>query len=87
MAYTWERGYMQYYRNTPDNIINNGSTNSFAAQQIRPVIPQVYSTYLVTGAARQISETEGAHDGYESSHSLEGWGEPDMHKNQNGTLL
>jgi hypothetical protein len=23
IAYTWARGYMQYYRNTPDNIINN----------------------------------------------------------------
>jgi hypothetical protein len=182
MAYTWARGYMQYYRNTPDNIINNthlslmlngallldqgfvfnsvdpmsifeyskesafvlsgksmdygnvtlengslkidsqqdafnstgnstgaqqdyerakqfdinatpitdylnnGSSNSFSAQQIRSVIPQVYSTALVTGVARHISETEGAHDGYESSHSVEGWGEPDS-MNLIGTVL
>lgn len=175
MAYTWARGYMQYYRGAPDNIVNNthlslmlngallldqgfvfnsvdpmsiveyakqtayvltgkstdygnvsldngsikidpqqdafNSTGdpegaqedynrakqfdinatpitdylnndsmpggSFAAQQIRSVIPQVYSTGLVTGVARQTSETEGSHDGYESSHNVEGWGEPD----------
>jgi len=173
MAYTWGRGYMQYYRNTPDNIVNNthlslmlngallldqgfvfnsvdprsifeyskesafvlsgksldygnvtldngslkidpqqdafnstsnsteaqqdserakqfdinatpitdylnnGSSESFAAQKIQSIIPQVYSTLLATGVDRQTTETEGSHDGYESSHKVEGWGEPD----------
>ncbi|MBU4339665.1 MAG: hypothetical protein KKD46_01905, partial [Euryarchaeota archaeon] len=59
--------------------LNNDSMpgGSFVEQQIRTVIPQVYSTGLVTGVARHTSETEGAHDGYESSHNVEGWGEPD----------
>ncbi len=57
--------------------LNNGSENSFAVQQIRSVIPQVYSTELATGVARETSETEGAHDGYEASQSVEAWGEPD----------
>lgn len=59
------------------DYLNNGSVDSFAAQKIREVLAQVYSTGLATGVARQISETEGRHDGYESSHSVEGWGEPD----------
>jgi len=59
------------------DYLNNGSENSFAVQQIRIVIPQVYSAALTTGVARQTTQTEGAHDGYESSESVEGWGEPD----------
>ncbi len=59
------------------DYLNNGSSNSFAAQKIRSIVPQVYSTGLVTGVARETTQTEGAHDGYESSHSIEGWGEPD----------
>lgn len=59
------------------SYLNNGSDYSFAAQQIRSVIPQVYSTDLATGVARQTTETEGAHDGYESSERVEGWGEPE----------
>jgi len=37
----------------------------------------VYSTTLVTGVIRDTTQTDGAHDGYETSHSVEGWGEPD----------
>jgi len=59
------------------DYLNNGSENSFAAQQIRIVIPQVYSAALTTGVARQTTQTEGAHEGYESSHSVDSWGEPD----------
>ncbi|MDP3106323.1 MAG: hypothetical protein Q8M95_17155 [Candidatus Methanoperedens sp.] len=59
------------------DYLNNGSENSFAAQQIRIVIPQVYSAALATGVGRQTTQTEGAHDGYESSESVEAWGEPD----------
>ena len=59
------------------DYLNNGSDHSFAAQQIRTVIPQVYSAVLATGVERQTSETQGAHEGYESSQSVEAWGEPD----------
>ncbi|MBU4339325.1 MAG: hypothetical protein KKD46_00155, partial [Euryarchaeota archaeon] len=59
------------------DYLNNGSEYSFAAQQIRSVIPQVYSAALTTGVARQTTQTEGAHEGYESSHNVDAWGEPD----------
>jgi hypothetical protein len=59
------------------DYLDNGSVDSFVTQKIREVLPQVYSTGLATGVARQISQTEGRHDGYESSHRVEGWGEPD----------
>ncbi|MDD5617129.1 MAG: hypothetical protein PHH85_13120 [Candidatus Methanoperedens sp.] len=59
------------------DYLNNGSSKSFASQKIWSIIPQVYSTALVTGVDRQTTETEGLHDGYESSHRVEGWGEPD----------
>ncbi|MBU3967008.1 MAG: hypothetical protein KKG76_06515, partial [Euryarchaeota archaeon] len=45
------------------DYLNNGSEYSFAAQQIRSEIPQVYSTALTTGVERHTSETEGSHDG------------------------
>ncbi len=59
------------------DYLNNGSEDSFAAQQIRSVIPQVYSAALATGVERQTTETEGAHEGYEASESVEDWDEPD----------
>jgi hypothetical protein len=175
MAYTWGRGYMQYYDNTPDNIVNNthlalimngallldqgyvfksvdpmslaeyakqtaltlsgrntdyrnisldngslkvdprqdafNSTNdsirakaeyynatkidynatpvmkylnnesrpggSIVYNKIKEIISRVYGTKLATGVARQTSETQGSHSGYEESYSIEPWGEPD----------
>ena len=59
------------------DYLNNGSDGSIAAQQIRLVIPQVYSAELATGVERDVSETYGQHEGYESSESVENWGEPD----------
>ncbi len=59
--------------------LNNESQpgGSTVKGQIRNVTPQVYSTTLATGVARQVAEKEGAHDGYEKSHTVEDWGEPD----------
>ncbi len=59
------------------DYLNNGSENSLASQQIRSVIPQVYSTVLATGVDRDTTGTEGAHDGYESDQGAQAWGEPD----------
>src|SRR3972149_5492818 len=50
---------------------------SIVTKQIRRVIPEVYSTTLATGVARQVTEIEGTHNGFETSHSVEDWGEPD----------
>ncbi|VVB86151.1 Uncharacterised protein [uncultured archaeon] len=61
------------------DYLNNDSMpgGSFVTQKIQSVIPQVYSTSFSTGVVRQTTETEGAHAGYESSQSVEAWGEPD----------
>jgi len=59
--------------------LNNGSKpgGSIVRKEIKTVIPQVYSTKFTTGVARQTSETEGSHSGYEESYSIDAWGEPD----------
>ncbi len=59
--------------------LNNESQpgGSIVKRQIRKVTPQVYSTTLATGVARQVAEKEGPHDGYETSYAAEDWGEPD----------
>ncbi len=36
----------------------------------------IETTTLATGVARQVNETYGAHEGYESSAKVEDWGEP-----------
>ncbi len=57
--------------------LNNESGGSTVTGQIRKVTPQVYSTTLATGVARQVAEKEGAHNGYETFYAVEDWGEPD----------
>jgi hypothetical protein len=46
-------------------------------KEINIVIPQVYSTKLATGVARQTSQTQGSHGGYEESYRIDSWGDPD----------
>ena len=59
--------------------LNNESQpgGSIVTKLIRRVLPEVYSTTLATGVARQVTEIEGMHNGFETSHSVEDWGEPD----------
>jgi hypothetical protein len=61
------------------NYLNNGSKpgGSIVYKEIKIVIPKVYSTTFSTGVARQTSETQGSHGGFEESYSIDGWGEPD----------
>jgi len=68
------------YNATPiTDLLNNDSLPSGSAtrQQINKIIPQVYSTRLATGVARQTDVDIGAHKGYESNHKTYSWGEPD----------
>jgi len=59
--------------------LNNRSApgGSIVSRQIQTIIPQVYSTKLATGVARQTTVERGGHDGYETDYSESGWGEPD----------
>jgi len=71
------------YNATPiTDLLNNDSIpeGSATRQLINKIIPQVYKAKLATGVARQKNEDIGAHDGYESSHKIDGWGEPDSMK-------
>jgi len=77
------------YNATPiTDFLNNDSIDSIDSilgvskvrQQIDNITSQVYSTKLATGVARQTTETIGAHEGYESSHHIDPWGEPDSMK-------
>jgi hypothetical protein len=68
------------YNATPiTDLLNNRSLpeGSAVSQQINRLIPQVYNTELATGVARQTSEDIGAHKGYDSSHKIYDWSEPD----------
>ncbi|MBA1341260.1 MAG: hypothetical protein C5S40_03890 [ANME-2 cluster archaeon] len=64
------------------DFLNNDSLpgGSSARQQINKIIPQVYNAKLATGVARHTSVDMGGHNGYESSHRIYGWGEPDNMK-------
>ncbi len=68
------------YNATPiTDYLNNESRpgGSIVYQKIMNIIPQVYSTTLATGVARQVTETPGTHEGYESDAGADDWGEPD----------
>lgn len=68
------------YNATPlTDLLNNDSMpgGSPVSGLIKTVMPQVYSTWLATGVERYTSVEYGPHDGYESSHKAEDWGEPD----------
>jgi hypothetical protein len=76
------------YNATPiTDFLNNNSLpdGSAVRGQILDIIPQVYSTTLATGIDRQVTTIPGDHDGYESSHRIGSWGEPDS-MNQMGTV-
>ncbi len=74
-----EKGKYDFNITLITNYLNNGSKpgGSIVNKEIRTVIPQVYGTKLATGVARQTSQNEGAHSGYEESYNIEAWGEPD----------
>ncbi|NJD76285.1 MAG: hypothetical protein FIB08_04210 [Candidatus Methanoperedens sp.] len=77
---TFNRAKSHDYNATPiTDYLNNESRpgGSIVYQEIMNIIPQVYSTRLATGVARQITETPGEHEGYESDAGAEDWGEPD----------
>jgi hypothetical protein len=61
------------------DFLNNDSIvgGSEVSKLIEMVIPQVYSTSLVTGIERQTSLEMGEHEGYEASYNVGVWGEPD----------
>ena len=61
------------------DYLNNGSKpgGSIVYKEIKIVIPKVYNTTFSTGVARQTSETQGSHGGFEESYSIDAWGEPD----------
>ncbi|MFA4957727.1 MAG: hypothetical protein WC556_12230 [Candidatus Methanoperedens sp.] len=61
------------------NYLNNGSKpgGSIVNNEIKTVIQQVYSTKFSTGVARQTSQIQGSHGGYEESYSIDAWGDPD----------
>ena len=74
---------MYDYNATPfTNHLNSASVQSasIASLQIQEIIPQVYSTKLATGVARQTTVERGAHEGYESSYSEAGYGEPSRNR-------
>ncbi|MBC2698065.1 MAG: hypothetical protein HF974_06945, partial [ANME-2 cluster archaeon] len=76
------------YNATPiTDFLNNDSMpdGSAVRSQIQDIIPQVYSTTLATGIDRQVTTVLGNHDGYESDHSTDSWGEPD-NMSQVGTV-
>ena len=76
------------YNATPiTDFLNNDSLpdGSAVKSQIQDIIPQVYSTTLATGIDRQVTTVLGNHDGYESSHRIGSWGEPDS-MSQVGTV-
>jgi hypothetical protein len=74
-----EKGKYDFNITLITDYLNNGSKpgGSIVNMEIKTIIPQVYSTKLATGVARQISETEGSHSGYEESYSIDAWGDPD----------
>ncbi|MCD4767473.1 MAG: hypothetical protein K8R34_13270 [Methanosarcinales archaeon] len=61
------------------DLLNNDSIpeGSSTRNQINKIIPQVYKTRLATGVARHTDVDMGGHSGYNSSHRIYGWGEPD----------
>ena len=76
-AYNRSKGYD--YNATPimDYLNNESKTGgSIVHKKIMNIIPQVYSTTLATGVARQVTETPGPHEGYESDAGADDWGEP-----------
>jgi hypothetical protein len=74
-----EKGKYDFNIRLITDYLNNGSKpgGSIVNKEIKTIIPQVYSTKLSTGVARQISQIEGSHGGYEESYSADAWGEPD----------
>lgn len=74
-----EKGKYDFNITLITRYLNNDSKpgGSIVEKEIRTIIPQVYSTKLATGVARQISQTDGAHSGYEESYNVDAWGEPD----------
>jgi hypothetical protein len=79
--------YIDYNATPITDLLNNDSLpdGSAVKSQIQDIIPQVYSTTLATGIERQVTTIPGDHDGYESSHSIDSWGEPDS-MSQVGTV-
>jgi len=79
--------YIDYNATPITDFLNNDSLpdGSAVKSQIQDIIPQVYSTTLATGIERQVTTIPGDHDGYESSHSINSWGEPDS-MSQVGTV-
>ena len=74
-----EKGKYDFNITLITNYLNNGSKQggSIVNKKIKTVIPQVYSTQLATGVARQTSETQGSHGGYEETYRIDAWGDPD----------
>jgi hypothetical protein len=74
-----EKGKYDFNITLITDYLNNGSKSggSIVNKEILTVIPQVYGTKLATGVARQISENEGSHGGYEESYNIDAWGDPD----------
>jgi hypothetical protein len=78
-----EKGKYDFNITVITNYLNNGSRpgGSIVNREIRTVIPQVYGTKLSTGVARQTAQSQGSHDGYEESSSIDAWGDPDSMTN------
>jgi hypothetical protein len=74
-----EKGKYDFNITLITDYLNTGSKpgGSIVNTEIKTVIPQVYGTKLATGVARQTSQIEGSHGGYEESYNIDAWGDPD----------